>query len=541
MLSDSEIVARVVHLSDIHFGLRDPDAVWNALVKFVLDLKPSAILITGDIVNTPKTKLFELARIELGKFGVVPVLICPGNHDRHWFGNALGNWRPGFTRDFFYFLRGWYEEAPKFRVLSLGPRITARVTAIDSSDKSSYFARSFVDEKTCNELAIAVDNKVQDAAEAGKLNLRIVMTHHHLLPVCALEAKKDKLLGPFQSATTLTVNAGTVLKKLSEGHVDLVLHGHEHEKNVAKYTTLENRLGNVTVVGAGSSTGTVTGEGWSFDRANFNVIEVCDDDSVWLSTYRGSSGAPFSIDSRHKLFEAVDLRRARFYLTHNMDKGEAQELKIHFRFLDNRDIIVHRSYVNTSLSDNKYTFKAYSNTGMPFDPKVWLLDKNGDQIPGDVGAGFVVDTNKTNAWRCEAKFPAQSSQSPHHVFTGYRWKGAGLLSEDDVDRLPAHLRGCLYTDYLEHVYCVIPSGMKIPATLDISVDLPSQWAPNDRVGNVLAYTQTEKQDRPEHSAALTKTIYSSGEGHYALRVDYPDPKAQYFLAWRVRKAPKQLH
>ncbi|EGW19820.1 metallophosphoesterase [Methylobacter tundripaludum SV96] len=543
MSSDSNVIATVVHLSDIHFGFTGPEPVWDELVRFVLDIKPAAILITGDIVNTPGNKLFNLAQSELKKFGDVPVLICPGNHDRHWLGNALGSLQLPFTRDFYYFLKDWFRGAPHYEVLDLGARIVARVTAIDSSDKCSYFARSFVDADTLKNLAQAVDNKKQDDKEKGKLNIRIVMTHHHLLPVVSLEAKYDQLIGPFQTATTLTVNAGTVLKTLSEGHVDLVLHGHEHEKNIAKYTTIENRLGNVTIIGAGSSTGTITGKGWYFSKASFNVIEVCEDDSIWLRTYFGS-GKTFSssTENRHLLFEAVDLRRARYYLTHNIDETEALGLKLHFRFLVNRDIIVHRSYFNISLIDNTHEFSVYSETGkLPKDLKVWVVDKDGNKIYGDVGEGFYVDKKRTNAWRCKAKFPVQIFQFPYHVVTSYRWEEVGMLTREHIDKLPAQSRGPLYSDYLKHVYYLIPPLDKMPATLDISVDLPTELAPDDAPGNVFVYTQAEGENCPVHSIALTKTIYSSGEGHYALRVDYPDPETKYFLAWLVRNEPKVMH
>ena len=102
-------------------------------------------------------------------------------------------------------------------------------------------------------------------------------------------------------------------------------------------------------------------------------------------------------------------------------------------------------------------------------------------------------------------------------------------------------RGFLSSQFLEHVYCSVPSEIKIPEVLDISVDLPSQWAPDDIVGNVQVFTQTKDQTTPVYSVALTKTIYTNGEGHYALRVDYPDPKTKYFLAWRVRKVPRKLN
>jgi 3',5'-cyclic AMP phosphodiesterase CpdA len=536
MSSESKIVARLIHLSDLHFGFDGPDAVWDKLVSFVKELEPSVILITGDIVNTPKKALFEEAILALKQFGSVPLLVCPGNHDRHFFGNAIGKWNLPFAHDFYYYLRQWYVEAPKFKVIDLGPKLTARITAIDSSDQTSFFARSYVGKETLEALK-GCGSAAPNVEEVGKLNLRIVMTHHHLLPIRALEGKKDRLIGPFQSATTLTVNAGTVLAELSESHVDLVLHGHEHVNNVAKYSTLDNRLGNVTIVAAGSSTGTVTAKGWHFASASFNVLEVHDDESIWLSMYRGKDKT-FSMSEHHKLFEAVDLRRAHFFRSNKTNESDAQGLKIHFRFLENRDAIVHRSYFNASLTADCFTFTAYSDTGKPFDPKVWLLDDDGNRTEGDVGNGFAVASHTQYAWECTAKFPPQRAQSPHHVVTSYRWQGAAVFSRAHVDALPPEVRGPLYSRYLEHAYSGVPAGMKTPASLEMSVDLPERWAPDDIRGHIQVFTKRKSDKAPTLSASLTKAIYSNGEGHISLRVNYPESATRYYLAWRVRDAAR---
>ena len=532
MSSSATIVARLVHLSDLHFGLKDPQSVWDLLHKHVTSMAPAptGIVVTGDIVNTPKEAHFKKAVSALRSFGAIPVFVCPGNHDRYLYGNKIGWWRSPGDRDFYYFFKDSYIAAPRFKVVPLGPRITARLIAIDSSDDTSFFARSFVGARTFADLREGLRCE-PDPLEKGKLNLRIVLTHHHLLPMPPTEGRADTLWGPFQTATTLTVNAGAVLNVLSEEHVDLVLHGHEHVFNVARYTTMQNRLGNVTVIACGSSTGTETAKGWTFDKAGFNVLDVKDDDSIWLTRYSGKSGA-FVETERHQLFEAVDLRRTRFHLAHKVEEGEAQGLKIHFRFLENRDAVVHRSYSNVILKNSTFAFNAFSDTGTPRSPRAWVVDDDGQRIEGDVGNGFKKTAN--DSWRCEVTFPMKSEPTRRTLVTTYTWSNAVMLSEAHVDAIPPSERNVLYQQYLEHTFSGIPASISAPAFLEIAVDLPQQWAPDDIAGNILAFTSASAQP-PVLSKSLSKSIYSNGEGHMSLRVTFPDPGTRYYLAWRVRR------
>ncbi len=83
MSSSATIVARLVHLSDLHFGLKDPQSVWDLLLKHVTSMAPAptGIVVTGDIVNTPKEAHFKKAVSALRSFGAIPVFVCPGNHE----------------------------------------------------------------------------------------------------------------------------------------------------------------------------------------------------------------------------------------------------------------------------------------------------------------------------------------------------------------------------------------------------------------------------------------------------------------------------
>ena len=119
--------------------------------------------------------------------------------------------------------------------------------------------------------------------------------------------------------------------------------------------------------------------------------------------------------------------------------------------------------------------------------------------------------------------------------TTYRIANAGMLSKAHVEELPLRRRGTLYSQFFEHVFIRIPEGEANVKSVQISVDLPPEWAPDELAGQVLVFTKDSQQHEPTLSLALSKTIYSNGDGHYSLRVDYPEPKTRYYLAWKVRE------
>ena len=76
------------HISDLHFGSAHADDVWRSVSKFLVDtVRPNLLLITGDLVDTPKARLYEHAKTALDNLRI-PYYVCAGNHDRHLKGNV---------------------------------------------------------------------------------------------------------------------------------------------------------------------------------------------------------------------------------------------------------------------------------------------------------------------------------------------------------------------------------------------------------------------------------------------------------------------
>lgn len=70
---------RLLHMSDIHFGREDVDAL-EATRDFALKIKPDAVIVAGDITQQGRRREFAAARGWFDTLGA-PVIVAPGNHD----------------------------------------------------------------------------------------------------------------------------------------------------------------------------------------------------------------------------------------------------------------------------------------------------------------------------------------------------------------------------------------------------------------------------------------------------------------------------
>lgn len=68
------------HLSDLHFGRVDPEAV-AGLLAAVWAAKPDVIVVSGDLTQRAKKRQFRAARAFLDALPPVPRIVVPGNHD----------------------------------------------------------------------------------------------------------------------------------------------------------------------------------------------------------------------------------------------------------------------------------------------------------------------------------------------------------------------------------------------------------------------------------------------------------------------------
>lgn len=91
----------LLQVSDPHFGTERPEVV-EALERFVHELRPGVLLLSGDITQRATVAQFAAARAFVDRLGVPVVLAIPGNHDIPLFNVAARLFSPygHFSRAF---------------------------------------------------------------------------------------------------------------------------------------------------------------------------------------------------------------------------------------------------------------------------------------------------------------------------------------------------------------------------------------------------------------------------------------------------------
>ena len=101
----------LLQISDPHFGTELPQVV-AALERFVHELRPGVLLLSGDIAQRATAVQFAAARAFVERLGVPTVLAIPGNHDIPLFNLAGRLFAPyaHFARAFGDLLEPQYED-----------------------------------------------------------------------------------------------------------------------------------------------------------------------------------------------------------------------------------------------------------------------------------------------------------------------------------------------------------------------------------------------------------------------------------------------
>ncbi len=237
-------MARLVHLSDLHFGAHD-DLLVGAVGAKVDELKPDLVVISGDFTQRAKTEQFREACefLERLQHSGHEVLGVPGNHDvplydvLRRFLSPLARYRRFIDDSLCPFV-----ELPGLAVLGIN---TARsLTFKDgriNQDQVAFIRDTF--------------------ARTPRDSFRVLVTHH---PLFALEVEGQ--MAPAIGRQELALDA------IQEAGVDLLLAGHNHHASSHSASDLVTRAGGALVVQAGTATSTRVRE----QDQSFNVIDVAD-------------------------------------------------------------------------------------------------------------------------------------------------------------------------------------------------------------------------------------------------------------------------
>ncbi|WP_324807064.1 metallophosphoesterase [Sphingomonas sp. LY29] len=237
-------MAKIVHLSDVHFGAHD-DRLVEAVEQRIDDTKPDLVVVSGDFTQRARKEQFELACDFLGRLRGAghEVLAVPGNHDIPLY-DVLRRFLSPLTRykRFIDETLCPFHELPDAAVLGIN---TARSLTIK-------------DGRINDEQVSMIEQTFQRVPEE---TTRILVTHHPLFALPVGDGPElGKAIGRQKLALGVVASAG----------VDLLLAGHNHRASSHHATDLVTGAGSALVIQAGTATSTRLRD----EEQSFNIIET---------------------------------------------------------------------------------------------------------------------------------------------------------------------------------------------------------------------------------------------------------------------------
>ena len=215
---------KLIQLSDIHVGSQFQESKFNQVIEEVNELKPDAILITGDLTNEGLISEYEKCKKLLSKLTCKKIITISGNHDYRNSGYLV-------FKKFFPFET--VNELDNDIVL-----VTIGTARPDRNEGEVGYRQNLWLERTMKKY----QNKI-----------KILAMHHHLVGI------------PDTGSDRVTViDAGDVLRTILDTKVELVLCGHKHRPWIWNFKDL-------SIVNAGTA---------SSDRARglfentYNIITI---------------------------------------------------------------------------------------------------------------------------------------------------------------------------------------------------------------------------------------------------------------------------
>ncbi len=178
----------IVQLSDIHVGSQFQESMFSKVIDEVNEIKPDAILITGDLTNEGLISEYEKCKKLISKLDCKKIFTISGNHDYRNSGYLV-------FKKFFPFET--INELGNDVVL-----VTVGTARPDRNEGEVGYRQNLWLERTMKKY----QNKV-----------KILAMHHHLVGI------------PDTGSDRVTViDAGDVLRTILDTNVELVLCGHKH-------------------------------------------------------------------------------------------------------------------------------------------------------------------------------------------------------------------------------------------------------------------------------------------------------------------------
>ncbi len=221
-------MARIAHLSDIHFGAHDPKVV-SAAEAWLQERQPDLVIISGDFTQRARVAQFQQASAWLNRLRAagMRLLLVPGNHDIplydvvRRFAAPLRRYKRYIANE----LCPWYEDD---EVAILGLNTARSLTIKDgriNHDQMDMLRRRF--------------------APVAASKTRILVTHHPLFAMPIGQGNElSEAVGRHDDAVVAACEAG----------VHLALAGHFHRTYAQAAEKMVEHAGGALVIQAGTAT-----------------------------------------------------------------------------------------------------------------------------------------------------------------------------------------------------------------------------------------------------------------------------------------------
>jgi 3',5'-cyclic AMP phosphodiesterase CpdA len=248
-------MARLIHLSDLHFGAHEPRLV-NAVAERIDEEKPDLVVISGDFTQRARTEQFKEACDFLDRLREAghDVLAVPGNHDVPLY-DVFRRFLSPLTR---------YKRYIDDTLCPVHELAGVTVVGINTA-RSLTFSDGRINEEQMKFIRETFGRTDANA-------LRVLVTHHPLFSLPVGETGEVKrAVGRNELA----------LDAAAESGVDMLLAGHHHTASTHSARDLVTRAGPALVVQAGTATSVRLRD----EEQSFNRIDI-DGDSVTLTLQR---------------------------------------------------------------------------------------------------------------------------------------------------------------------------------------------------------------------------------------------------------------
>ena len=242
-------MARLIHLSDLHFGAHDQRLV-DAVAERVDEEKPDLVVISGDFTQRARTEQFKEACefLERLRDAGHDVLAVPGNHDVPLY-DVFRRFLSPLTR---------YQRYIDDTLCPVHQLAGVTVLGINTA-RSLTFSEGRINEEQIQFIRDTFSRSDPDA-------MRVLVTHH---PLFALPVGETGEVKQAVGHSELALDAA------GEAGVDMLLAGHHHSASSHSARDLVTRAGPALVVQAGTATSIrLRDESQSFNRIDIDAETV---------------------------------------------------------------------------------------------------------------------------------------------------------------------------------------------------------------------------------------------------------------------------